>query len=613
MISNKRQLHLFRCSLMLVLVFIFTGCGSKNNENSDDGGVDRGVLDNGNPQNSDPVPQAPVLSMKAQTKQLVFSWPSDSKVDHYQLMTSVDSGGSFVQQGATISGSDSGIQIDIAVHQIDWLHTAYRLRACNKNNQCSESNTLSVLADMQEEAIAYVKASNPDENDGFGVSVALSADGKTLAVGAYGEDSKATGINGNQADNSASRSGAVYVYVRDKNVWSQQAYIKPAITKVGQYFGRNLSLSSDGNTLLVGAPFESSDADDDDGSLVTNASKVGAVYVYKRGLQIWSEEVRLQASNKQEGDWFGSAVALSADGKTLAVGAIGEDSRARGIDGDQKDNMSTGSGAVYVFVKRESGWAQQAYVKASNNGSGDDFGSSVALSADGHVLTVGAAGEDSVSDEEDNSANDAGALYVFERLAESWQQTAYLKAANAGANDAFGSALSLSADGATLAAGASGEDSATADDPSNDGAAGAGAVYVFTKEANVWSQQAYLKASNVESGDYFSASLALSADGTRLAVGANSEDSATMGINGDQSNNGMNHSGAVYVFGREAEGWLQQTYVKAPNTGAGDGFGVSVALSNDGFTLAVGAAGEAGFDGNLGNNDAPMAGAVYVY
>ncbi|HEX4975338.1 MAG TPA: hypothetical protein VFV48_05595, partial [Pseudomonadales bacterium] len=192
-------------------------------------------------------------------------------------------------------------------------------------------------------------------------------------------------------------------------------------------------------------------------------------------------------------------------------------------------------------------------------------------------------------------------------------QTAYLKASNAGANDAFGSVLSLSADGSTLAVGAFGEGSATTNDPNNNDADRAGAVYVFTKESNVWSQQAYLKASNVESEDYFSSALALSADGKTLAVGASLEDSDATAINGDQSDNSLDHSGAVYVFGREAEGWLQQAYVKASNTGAGDGFGVSVALSGDGFTLAVGAGGEASLDGDQNNNDAPFAGAVYVY
>ncbi len=100
---------------------------------------------------------------------------------------------------------------------------------------------------------------------------------------------------------------------------------------------------------------------------------------------------------------------MSADGSTLAVGAMGEDSAATGIDGDQANNFAVNAGAVYVFTRTGTGWVQQAYVKASNTGSGDYFGYSVALSADGVTLAVGAAGEASAAtgvggDQANNSA-----------------------------------------------------------------------------------------------------------------------------------------------------------------------------------------------------------------
>ena len=71
---------------------------------------------------------------------------------------------------------------------------------------------------------AYLKASNAGANDLFGGSVALSGD--TLAVGAYGEASAATAVNGNQADNTTVSAGAVYVFVRQGSTWTQQAYLK---------------------------------------------------------------------------------------------------------------------------------------------------------------------------------------------------------------------------------------------------------------------------------------------------------------------------------------------------------------------------------------------------
>jgi hypothetical protein len=182
----------------------------------------------------------------------------------------------------------------------------------------------------------------------------------------------------------------------------------------------------------------------------------------------------VKASNTGAGDFFGRSVALSADGSTLAVGAVGEASNATGVNGNQSDNSASGSGAVYVFTRTGSTWAQQAYVKASNSSFGDFFGRSVALSADGSTLAVGADGEDSNAtgvngNQSDNSASGSGAVYVFTRTGSTWAQQAYVKASNTGADDRLGERVALSADGSTLAVGASGE------------AFGAGAVYVFTR------------------------------------------------------------------------------------------------------------------------------------
>src|SRR2546423_4904456 len=152
-----------------------------------------------------------------------------------------------------------------------------------------------------------IKASNPKMGDHFGNGgtleghgVALSGDGNTMAVGAPYESSGAKGINGNQNDNSVYSAGAVYVFVRRNNAWSQQAYIK--------------------------------------------------------------------ASNSGQSDKFGFVVSLSQDGNTLAVSAPGEASAAKGINGNANDDSIPGAGAVYVFTRTGTSWAQQAYIKASNTG-----------------------------------------------------------------------------------------------------------------------------------------------------------------------------------------------------------------------------------------------------
>jgi hypothetical protein len=139
---------------------------------------------------------------------------------------------------------------------------------------------------------------------------------------------------------------------------------------------------------------------------------------------------------------------------------------------------------------------------------------------------------------------------------------------------------------------------------------------VFTRAGTTWSQQAYVKASNTNAGDRFDA-VTLSADGNTLAVAARREASAAQGINRDQLDNTAAAAGAVYVFRRADTAWSQQAYVKASNTGPGDLFGLSLALSGDGRTLAVGAGVESsdarGVNGDQGNDNATGAGAVYVY
>ncbi|MEY4167437.1 MAG: hypothetical protein RIR52_1261, partial [Acidobacteriota bacterium] len=102
-----------------------------------------------------------------------------------------------------------------------------------------------------------------------------------------------------------------------------------------------------------------------------------------------SQQAYLKASNTGSNDGFGSSVAISGD--TVVVGAAWEDSTATGVNGDQTNDLAPGSGAAYVFVRHGASWSQQAYLKASNTGSNDRFGSSVAIS--GETVVVGAPGE----------------------------------------------------------------------------------------------------------------------------------------------------------------------------------------------------------------------------
>jgi hypothetical protein len=258
---------------------------------------------------------------------------------------------------------------------------------------------------------AYLKASNSSMGDYFGWSVALAGD--TAVVGASGEDSGATGVNGDQSDNNASSSGAAYVFVRNGAAWTQQAYLKASNSGANDEFGWSVAVS--GDTAVVGAHGESSSATGIDGNQSNNsASQSGAAYVFARNATIWTQQAYLKASNTGAGDHFGYSVSVS--GEAIAVGSYKEDSNATGVNGNQNDNSATDSGAAYVFARSGTSWTQQSYLKASNTGTNDYFGFAVAVSAD--TVVVGAMGEASNAtgingNQGNNSAPESGAAYVF--------------------------------------------------------------------------------------------------------------------------------------------------------------------------------------------------------
>jgi hypothetical protein len=393
---------------------------------------------------------------------------------------------------------------------------------------------------------AYIKASNAESGDLFGTSVALA--GNTLAVGAIGEASQGRGVNsGAEADNSARGSGAVYVFTRHHGTWHQQAYIKASNTKVlishsedGAAFGTTVALS--GDTLAVGASFEASNGRGiNSGTGADNeAPASGAVYVFTRHHDAWQQQAYIKASNTDQGDFFGSSLAL--DGDTLAVGAPQEASNGRGVDSAaEADNSAFASGAVYVFTRRNGTWNQQAYIKASNAEANDAFGGAVTLHSD--TLGVSAAGESShgrgvnSGAEGDNSAPLAGAVYLFTRHGGTWQQQAYIKASNTQSFDEFG--ISVALNGHTLAIGAAQHNFDGTRDTG-------GAVYLFTQNGGAWYEQTFVNASNTEAGDLFGSHVAL--DGDTLAVSAQGEDSNGRGVNSAAgADNSAHNAGAVYV------------------------------------------------------------------
>ncbi len=415
---------------------------------------------------------------------------------------------------------------------------------------------------------AYVKPSNPQMGAEFGHVVALSADGNTLAVSAFGEASKSTGINGNGEDHSIPQAGAAYVFTRKGTSWAQQAYIKASNTgnaaasadsfSDGDQFAWSLSLSDDGRTLAVSAITEDSASPGINGKQDDNsAQSAGVVYVFALTGTTWAQQAYIKAANPDPGDMFGYSVSLSADGNTLAAGSFDEGGSARGINGPY-DNNRRGSGAVYVFTRAGGAWTQQAYIHASNAEGGDSFGVNVVLSDDGNTLLASALDEDCTAtgvnppgcDNDRTEDISTGAAYVFVRSGATWTQQAFLKASNTGANDWFGSRAALSGDGNTAILNASLEDSSGKGingKQDDDAASESGAVYIFTRTGTTWRQQYYVKSSNAEAYDEFGGSVAVSRDGRTILASAHAEDGGAKSTAG-QADNSISESGAVYVF-----------------------------------------------------------------
>ncbi|MEM1410863.1 MAG: FG-GAP repeat protein [Pseudomonadota bacterium] len=328
---------------------------------------------------------------------------------------------------------------------------------------------------------AYLKASNTDPRDRFGTTVAIY--GEMIVVGAPDEDSNATDINGDESNNSFLNSGAAYLFQRNGSRWSQQAYLKPFNTGGGDRFGSVVDIHRD--FVVVGAPFESSDAIGVDGDGGNNfALNSGAAYVFRRNESRWSQSVYLKPFNTDPGDLFGTSVAIGE--LDVVVGAIGEDGSAAGVNGEF-DDLRQDAGAAYTFIRDGREWFGVDYLKSSNPDFDDAFGSAVAL--DRVRIVVSAIGEDSNAtgvdgDDSNNGASDSGAAWSFNRVGQRWMLGQYLKASNTDRGDRFG--ISLAFAGGELLIGASGEESSSNrinGDQTDNAAPSAGAAYRYEDPA----------------------------------------------------------------------------------------------------------------------------------
>jgi len=300
------------------------------------------------------------------------------------------------------------------------------------------------------------------------------------------------------------------------------------------FFGYSVALS--GDTAVIGA-FK-----DDDPILGVDA---GSAYVFTRSEKVWRQQAKLTAMDGAADDTFGGNVVISGD--TIVIGAM------------RDDDIGEDSGSAHVYTRSKGIWSHQTKITAANGAKGDAFGQSLALAGD--TLIIGTPRDDSNNNED---GKDTGSVYVFTRIGTSWQQQAKLTADDGAAGDLFGISVALSGD--TILVGADLHDAI---------APNAGAVYVYTRTGNTWSQQAKLTAADGGETDIFGVRVALSGD-TAL-ISARRDDDDVMGVD----------AGSAYVFSRSGTTWHQQEKLTAPDGIADDRFGRSVAVFGD--TALVGA------------------------
>ncbi|MCG6194168.1 putative Ig domain-containing protein [Leptospira sp. FAT2] len=367
---------------------------------------------------------------------------------------------------------------------------------------------------------AYLKPPNIEVNDLFAKSIAV--DGDTVVIGANAEDSNQTSISNSLGpnltpagdDDSAGNSGAAYVFRRTGATWAFEAYLKAPNAEGNDFFGSAVAI--DGDTIAVASASEDSNQTSISNILGPNltpagdndsANGSGAVYIFRRTGTLWSFESYLKAPNAEAGDSFGSSIAI--DGNTLVVGACNEDSNQTSISNSLGPNLTpagdndsaSNSGAAYVYRRTGATWAFEAYLKAPNAESGDLFGYKVAI--DNGFIAISAImerGGGAISlhnpqpaftpANDNDSAVNAGAVYVFRWDANVWVWQSYVKGKNTEGNDRFGESIGIS--GELIAVGALGEDSANAiicngaaniptGATDNEGASGSGAAYVFAR------------------------------------------------------------------------------------------------------------------------------------
>lgn len=389
-----------------------------------------------------------------------------------------------------------------------------------------------------------------ETNASFSVGIVLTGDGSRMAMGAHQLD-----VSG------LANVGKVYVYRREGLNWILEAGLLPGVIQTTDVFGLAMCFDEGGTRLAVGCTGQ----DDATGP------QRGAVYVFSRSGTVWGHEAMLLSPSSTGGNaQMGRGLAITRDGTRIVTGALWE---------------STGSllyhGRGYVFKRTGTTWTQEAIILASDKGNTDNLGLACGIDDTGTRLVISSYRADS------GAFVDCGKVYVFTRSGSTWTQEAILTASDIATNSFFGRSAVINPTGDRIVIGASGA--------SSGGVTSCGQVYTFTRVGTVWTQVNILTASVKGNTANFGVGVWLSPDSNLLLVGAYLEDAG-----------GIADAGAVYVYLRSGNSWIEQTILSASDKVVNMRYGVFQTASDDGSIIAVSAY-PADLNGIVG------AGKAYVY
>jgi len=435
---------------------------------------------------------------------------------------------SYVQ--ARSSGNDSATTIAlidssyVQTRQVDPVSAFTTISVTGQTDIVADGDGASPIWSQSNQQTKLV-ASDGATQHYFGQEIAVSQDGNTAIISAEQENTTAT------------KSGAIYVFVRSGSTWTQQAKLKASDPGTENNLGRSLDISDDGNTVVAGAPFNGN---------TSAQSNIGAIYVWTRSGSTWSSATKIRGSDTTTSNLFGFGSSISGDGLTIAVGAT---------------SVKKG----YIFVYSGGSWSQQAAI-ANPTGTtlNSDFGNKCALSQDGNTMVMTARHDHGALVDYD------GAAYVFVRSGTSWSLQQKIQASVAEESFAkFGESCDISWDGNTIAIGCYKCDT------------NSGAVFVFTRSGSTWTQEQKIQPTDIAQQDLFAITVGISGDGNSIVAGSYNEDTA------------YGNAGALYAFSRSGTTWSQEIKLYASDAASNDEFGYGVAIAKDNGTVIGGARFEA--------------------